>query len=149
MATGPQACPLVVQLASETAPWIPTTLALVLSGVAIDNETGIGAAAAALDFPVVSGNVSLYNETDGEEGAFVVATNSSWGIDNAPASEAPLWCAMYDTLGQYGILSAGATTNTNTDVDFEGDLPTSCPSEYLLSVTNMNHNDEKEEAAVS
>ncbi len=27
---------------------------------------GIGAAAAALDFPVVSGNVSLYNETEGE-----------------------------------------------------------------------------------
>ena len=27
---------------------------------------GIGAAAAALDFPVVSGNVSLYNETNGE-----------------------------------------------------------------------------------
>lgn len=28
--------------------------------------TGIGAAAAALDFPVVSGNVSFYNETSGE-----------------------------------------------------------------------------------
>lgn len=88
-----------------------------------------------------------YNETDGEEGAFVVATNSSWGIDNAPASEAPLWCAMYDTLGQYGILNAGATTNSNTNVDFEGDLPTSCPSDFLMSVTNMNHNDEKEIAA--
>ncbi len=84
-----------------------------------------------------------YNETNGQQGAFVVVTNSSWGVDGAFASEAPLWCAMYDTLGHYGILNAGATANNNVNVDLEGDLPTSCPSDFLISVTNMDHNDQK------
>lgn len=84
-----------------------------------------------------------YNETDGEEGAFVVATNASWGVDGGQPSNAPLWCAFYDTLGVHGILNAGATTNANADVDAIGDLPTTCPSDYLLSITNLNHNDEK------
>src|SRR5690606_36199811 len=52
----------------------------------------------------------LYNQTGGQRGAFVVSTNASWGIDFTQASTAPLWCAMYDTLGAYGILNAGATT---------------------------------------
>ena len=85
----------------------------------------------------------LYNETAGAKGAFVVATNASWGIDKAKADEAPLWCAMYDALGKIGILNCGATTNSNTDVDIEGDLPTSCESEYLISVTNLNKSDIK------
>ncbi|MBC7885523.1 MAG: S8 family serine peptidase [Saprospiraceae bacterium] len=85
----------------------------------------------------------LYNETNGQKGAFVVATNASWGVDNTQAIDAPLWCALYDSLGQVGILNCGATTNSNTDVDIMGDLPTSCESEYLISVTNMNKFDEK------
>ena len=85
----------------------------------------------------------LYNESNGNKGAFVVATNASWGIDYAQANEAPLWCAMYDVLGQVGILNCGATTNSNTDVDVLGDLPTSCASEYLISVTNLNKSDFK------
>ena len=84
-----------------------------------------------------------YNESNGEKGAFVVATNSSWGVDLGQPADAPLWCAFYDTLGQYGILSAAATANLNIDIDVTGDLPTSCPSEYLLSVTALNHADER------
>ncbi|MGB0985192.1 MAG: S8 family serine peptidase, partial [Saprospiraceae bacterium] len=84
-----------------------------------------------------------YNETGGQEGAFVVATNASWGIDGGQASSVPLWCQMYDTLGFYGILNAGAGPNANTNVDVLGDLPTTCPSEYLMGVTNLNHNDTK------
>ena len=85
----------------------------------------------------------LYNETNGERGAFVVATNSSWGVDFGQPADAPLWCAFYDTLGQHGILSAGATANLNIDIDIEGDLPTACPSEYLLSVTALNSSNER------
>ncbi|MFM7769509.1 MAG: S8 family serine peptidase, partial [Bacteroidota bacterium] len=59
----------------------------------------------------------LYNESNGAEGAFVVATNSSWGIDNGQPSSAPLWCAMYDSLGFYGVLSCGSTANNNVNVD--------------------------------
>lgn len=84
-----------------------------------------------------------YNETNGAEGAFVVATNASWGVDFGQPSSAPLWCAFYDSLGAVGILNCGATINNNTDVDVAGDLPTACPSDYLISVTNMNHNDNK------
>ncbi len=83
----------------------------------------------------------LYNQTNGEKGAFVVATNSSWGIDGGQPSDAPIWCAMYDSLGTYGVISCGATANNNVNIDVVGDLPTACPSEYLISVTATDNND--------
>lgn len=86
----------------------------------------------------------LYNATNGAQGAYVVATNSSFGLDNTFASAAPIWCAMYDSLGVAGIISAGATTNSNKNVDVTGDVPTTCPSPYLIAVTNIKSNDEKE-----
>ncbi len=88
-----------------------------------------------------------YNESNGAEGAFVVATNASWGIDFGKPDEAPLWCAFYDTLGTYGILNCGATANLNINVDESGDLPTACESDYLISVTNMDRNDMKVSSA--
>ncbi len=84
-----------------------------------------------------------YNETDGAEGAFVVSTNASWGIDFGQPADAPLWCSFYDSLGVHGIVSCGATINGNQNVDVIGDLPTACPSDFLISVTNMNRNDQK------
>ncbi|MEL6863906.1 MAG: S8 family serine peptidase [Bacteroidota bacterium] len=84
-----------------------------------------------------------YNETNGAEGAFVVSTNASWGVDFGNPANAPLWCAFYDTLGVHGIVSCGATINGNQNVDIIGDLPTACPSDYLISVTNMNRSDIK------
>ncbi len=83
----------------------------------------------------------LYNETNGERGAFVVATNASWGVNGGQPEDAPLWCAMYDSLGAQGVLNAGATTNSDTNVDEEGDLPTSCPSDFMISVTATNADD--------
>lgn len=85
----------------------------------------------------------MYNQSNGQNGAFVVATNASWGVDNGQPSNAPLWCDFYDDLGSVGILNAGATANANTNVDNDGDLPTACSSDYIISVTNMNHNDTK------
>ncbi|MFI5136032.1 MAG: S8/S53 family peptidase, partial [Chitinophagales bacterium] len=55
----------------------------------------------------------------------------------------PLWCAMYDSMGQYGILNIGATANGTWNVDQVGDIPTACPSDYLISVTNTNESDQK------
>lgn len=86
---------------------------------------------------------AIYNETGGLDGAFVVSTNASWGIDFGQPEDAPIWCAMYDELGEQGIVSCGATINGNQNVDVVGDLPTACPSDYLISVTNMNRNDVK------
>ncbi len=88
-------------------------------------------------------NRMRYNQTNGASGAFVVATNASWGINQGQPSQAPLWCAFYDTLGVHGILNAGATANSNLNVDVVGDLPTACASDYMISVTNINHNDQK------
>ncbi len=84
-----------------------------------------------------------YNQTGGAEGAFVVATNSSWGIDYGQPADEPLWCAFYDSLGSVGILNCGAGPNANIDVDTQGDLPTACPSDWLVAVTNMNRSDVK------
>ena len=83
----------------------------------------------------------LYNETNGAQGAYVVATNSSWGTDNGQPADAPIWCAMYDSLGVHGVLSCGSTSNNNTNVDVFGDLPTACPSDYLISVGRTNSMD--------
>lgn len=80
----------------------------------------------------------LYNETHGAQGSFVVTTNASFGLDKEHAQDHPLWCAVYDSLGNAGILSVGATTNANTNVDVEGDMPTSCTSEFLITVNNVN-----------
>jgi subtilisin family serine protease len=85
----------------------------------------------------------LYNSSGGTEGAFVVATNASFGIDFGQPEDSPLWCAMYDTLGQNGILNCGATINANENVDIIGDVPTACPSEYMIAVTNMDITDTK------
>lgn len=79
-----------------------------------------------------------YNRSRGKRGAFVVATNTSWGLDNKFPSDSPLWCAMYDSLGQEGVLNIGATTNRNVDVGLTGDLPTTCTSDFLITVTNID-----------
>ena len=86
----------------------------------------------------------LYNDTNGEKGAFVVATNASFGADGFPISN-PLflvWCDLYDALGEQGVLNAGATTNSKVNIDENGDMPTSCPSEYLIAVTDIDQSNE-------
>lgn len=82
-----------------------------------------------------------FNESGGGRGAFVVSTNASWGIDGGDPDSAPLWCSFYDTLGTVGILNCGATTNSNLDVDEVGDLPTACPSDFMVSVARTGISD--------
>ncbi len=84
-----------------------------------------------------------YNETNGAEGAFVVATNSSWGTDFQMESDAPLWCEFYNLMGDEGIISTVATVNNNINIDVVGDLPTTCSSPYLIGVTNTNNRDQR------
>ena len=89
-----------------------------------------------------------YNETNGAEGAFVVVSNASFGIDKRFCDELPIWGAAYDALGEVGIINVTATTNGNdTDVDIEGDMPTTCPSDYLIAVTNTSRSDTKVDGA--
>lgn len=88
-----------------------------------------------------------YNSSTGGKGAFVVAVNCSWGINYGQPSEAPLWCEAFDVMGGEGIISVAATANLPVDVDEVGDLPTACPSNFLITVTSLNRYDEKAENA--
>lgn len=111
-----------------------------LMQVQIANITEAGVIAA-YTYPLIMRK--MYNQTNGEKGAFVVATNSSWGTDGGQPEDAPLWCNMYDSLGTYGVISCGSTANNNVNVDVVGDLPTACPSDFLISVTATNNNDQR------
>lgn len=87
----------------------------------------------------------LWIRSKGKKGANVVVTNSSFGIDKADCSsgEYPAWDDIYDEMGKAGILSAAATINNHVNVDKEGDVPTSCSSKYIISVTNTNKSGKK------
>jgi hypothetical protein len=84
-----------------------------------------------------------YDSTNGAEGSFIVATNNSFGIDYASAASFPLWCAFYDSLGSRGILSCAATANSNINVDTDGDMPTTCSSDFVIAVNNTTGSDSK------
>ncbi len=82
-----------------------------------------------------------YNITGGVEGAFIVATNSSFGINFGKPEDYPLWSAMYDSLGSVGILNAASTINLGVDVEITSDIPSNCESEHLIIATNTNRYD--------
>lgn len=81
--------------------------------------------------------------SNGDSGAYIVATNSSFGIDRARPADFPLWCEFYDSLGAYGILNAAATANMHINVDQLGDMPTNCTSPWLIGVTSSDRFDTK------
>lgn len=89
----------------------------------------------------------MYDQSNGQYGAFVVVTSSSFGVDYGQPANYPLWCAFYDSLGTAGILSAGATANLNINIDVQGDIPTACPSDWMISVTNTTNTDAKNSGA--
>ncbi len=88
-----------------------------------------------------------YNESGGTAGAFIVVTNASFGVDFGDPADFPLWCAIYDSLGSAGILNCGATANLGINVDNQGDVPTACPSPFMIAVTNTTHTDSKNNGA--
>lgn len=79
-----------------------------------------------------------FNDTQGLEGAFVAVTNSSWGAERYFPDEFPVWCNFYDSLSSVGILNCVATSNNNINVDVVGDIPSLCPSESMIVMTNTN-----------
>lgn len=85
-----------------------------------------------------------YNVSGGTDGAFVVVTNGSFGLkEPVDCSTQPIWGMLYDTLGAVGVLSVAATRNDNYNIDETGDMPSSCPSEYLITVTASDSTDQK------
>jgi len=84
-----------------------------------------------------------FNRTKGKQGAFVVVTNASFGVNKIKCVDQPLWGEMYDRLGTAGILSVAGAANNPWNVDEVGDMPTTCQSNYLLTVLNTNARDER------
>lgn len=84
-----------------------------------------------------------YNQSEGQEGMFIVATNASFGLEERQCDTYPLWAAMYDELGRVGILTGAGTANRPNNVDQVGDMPTSCPSPYIITTLNTNQLDRK------
>lgn len=90
-----------------------------------------------------------YLKSGGKEGANIVVTNSSFGVDqaNCMSGEYTAWNDIYTAMGEVGVLSAAATANRNYDVDQVGDVPTGCESPYLIAVTNTTSDDQRNSGA--
>lgn len=88
-----------------------------------------------------------YNETNGAEGAFVVTSNASLGFNNDCDISFPIWNELLDSTGLVGIMNVGATINGNLNIDIAGDTPTSCSSDYIITVTNTDITDQKVSSA--
>ena len=85
-----------------------------------------------------------FNDSNGKEGALIVATNLSAGIKNGfpeDKKEFRDWCAVYDKLGKLGILNITSAVNDPVNVEEVGDMPTLCQSDYLIPVTCTTKDD--------
>jgi len=82
-----------------------------------------------------------FNESLGATGAFVVATNNSFGQERVRCAQQPVWASMYDLLGEVGILSSAGVGNSRYDADAAGDVPGTCPSDYLVVSCNTDADD--------
>lgn len=83
----------------------------------------------------------LYNDSNGLAGAYIVASNSSFGVDAGDPADYPIWSALYDSMGNVGVLNVASTANRNWDVDIVGDIPTAMTNESIISVTNTTNTD--------
>lgn len=118
-----------------------------ISGVSWDVKIlpmTIGTEAHAIEaFEYLIAQRQAYNDTKGQSGAFIVANNNSWGLSNRFCETDQIWRDLHDRLGAVGILTIGATSNSNINVDQQGDIPSTCDSDYLITVLNSNQNDQK------
>jgi subtilisin family serine protease len=83
-----------------------------------------------------------YNETNGEEGAFIVSVNASLGFPGITQTWVDELSNKYNELGALGVLNVGSVPNESVNIDQELDI-TSIPSPYLISVTNTSYTDVK------
>lgn len=85
-----------------------------------------------------------YNTSNGTKGVNIKVISYSGGLDNAWAKDHVGWCSMYDKLGEEGILCVASTTNLDSNVDVNGDMPSTCTSPYLLVVNATTKTDVKD-----
>lgn len=102
----------------------------------VNNARSTALSARGLDY--IYQQRKLYNDSNGEEGEYIVAVNSSYGIDTAFPQENVAWCEAFDKLASVGIISIAATRNDSVNIDMEGDVPGLCPSDGLITATGLN-----------
>ena len=69
--------------------------------------------------------------------------STAHGAGTLRAEDYSEWCALYDSLGSVGVLTISSVSNENVDVDVFGDMPSTCTSDFLITVTNSGQHDEK------
>lgn len=85
-----------------------------------------------------------YNESGGTEGAFIVALNGSFGLSNVElCPENNIWNEAHNMMGEVGVLTAASAKNDPIDSDVKGDIPSSCPSDYIISVVATDKQDQR------
>ena len=92
-------------------------------------------------YDYILGEKKAYNSSQGTRGANIVISSYSGGLSHKFPADQPTWCAVYDKLGAEGILNVTATSNEDENVEEVGDIPTLCPSPYLLTVSSTSKND--------
>jgi Subtilase family len=112
----------------------------------ISGAVNVSAIVKAYDF--VLAKHKLYKSSNGQRGAFVPVTNLSAGLLSSPDAQ-PLLCAVYDSLGKYGILNFVAVDNQATDVEKAGDMPTLCAKKSMVAVTATDDRDVRGDYAFS
>ncbi|MCB0693178.1 MAG: S8 family peptidase [Lewinellaceae bacterium] len=83
-----------------------------------------------------------FNESNGNEGAYIAALNLSLGFENVFPSDIPWMCPLVDSLGDVGILMVGAAPNNAVDIGTVGDMPCACGSSQIICVTNTTADDD-------
>lgn len=121
--------------------WKVKLLPVVISGV---DESEVVAA-----YLYILNQRRLYNQSGGKKGAYIVSSNSSFGVFQQKPSDFPIWCAMYDSLGKEGIINAAATVNASVKIDNFGDIPSMCASSFLIVVSSTDSNDQNCNAGYS
>lgn len=81
-----------------------------------------------------------YNSSAGDSGAYVVAINSSFGINDSPNNNA-VWCNLYDFMGSIGIINTTATDNKSLNFDVLDDVPGNCSSSFIINTTYSDKSD--------
>lgn len=84
-----------------------------------------------------------YNQSMGAEGAFIVATNASFGLPRTFCNQQPIWGNMYNLMGNEGILTGVGCDNETYNIETFGDMPTSCTSDFIITTLNTTEFDRK------
>jgi hypothetical protein len=85
-----------------------------------------------------------YNHPDSTGGAFFVAINCSFGMENATTEQDSILRLFIDSLGMVGVLTIVSAGDTGIDIDDDHDPVVSqiLDSPFLINVTASGRNDE-------